>query len=423
MHGRQIKSYQIKSSQIKWDQIKSNQIKSNQVKYNRINPSYFHIQFNSLPVIRSCMNSIHILIFIGTSSIPTIFTKKQPPFFWPPQKKFGKDCGSRPRSIESSFEASHLGTRRFFAGNSPEDSWLEHVLMEVWFRSCSFLNKWFIGSDHGPPRWIFPRFFNQPIVVAPRTQSEKWTGISVMAFPEFRGLFGRFWRNLFQKVPQIWSTFPPDVFPIFQRTFQMVYFHHPSTNVFKSSVKVKHDFLLEWILPMWNLFISCTDSVSTNPVPVVAMSLTHLIWHMVSVKMRIPSHPSDLSLEYDHVEDWMLGRWEKSLCEGSQVCQDQFLTECQLWPRAMDICLETGHPWSFPLAKCHETQCIHLASDAPAPSEMWGKVWAIKATENNWLHKKWKGWSKQMALQDPASTAARSHSNLTGSGWTRVQHT
>lgn len=160
------------------------------------------------------------------------------------------------------------------------------------------------------------------------------------------------------------------------------YLHHPSTNVFKSSVKVKHDFLLEWILPMRNLFISCTDSTSTNPVPVVAMSLTHLIWHMVSVKMRIPSHPSDLSLEYDHVEDWMLWRWEKSLWEGSQGMPA--LT------KGNGHMLEKGHPWSFPLVKCHETQCIHLASDAPASSDMWGKVWATKATENNWLHKKWK---------------------------------
>ena len=41
----------------------------------------------------------------------------------------------------------------------------------------------------------------------------------------------------------------------------------------------------------------------------------------------------------------------------------------------------------------------------------------------NWNRKKWKAWSKKVALQDPASTAAKSHSNLTFSVWTWVQYT
>ena len=41
----------------------------------------------------------------------------------------------------------------------------------------------------------------------------------------------------------------------------------------------------------------------------------------------------------------------------------------------------------------------------------------------NWNRKKWKAWSKKVAIQDPASTAAKSHSNLTFSVWTWVHYT
>ena len=118
------------------------------------------------------------------------------------------------------------------------------------------------------------------------------------------------------------------------------YLHHPSTNVFKSSVKVKHDFLLEWILPMRNLFISCTDSTSTNPVPVVAMSLTHLIWHM-GVCQDEDSQPSEWSVS----RIWPCRRLNALAVRKNHSGKD--LKECQLWPRAMDICLKKVTPGHF----------------------------------------------------------------------------
>ena len=192
---------------------------------------------------------------------------------------------------------------------------------------------------------------------------------------------------------RIFSTFSSNFLQTFQMTKLNCFHHHRSTDVCKNTGIGKTFYSKECFLCK-NSSTGCTTSASTDPVPVVAISLKHLIWHLVCV----------------------------CVC----VCQDEFLSHIS------SCALSQSINWQ----KCHNktgsfecTPSIHAktAGETVRRSHLLVLRQGLKRFHSkraaNWNRKKWKAWSKKVALQDPASTAAKSHSNLTFSVWTWVQYT
>ena len=94
------------------------------------------------------------------------------------------------------------------------------------------------------------------------------------------------WRFL-----RIFTHFSLEIWPmIFRKMSNLNCFHHLSTDVSKKKIEGQSHMLFRWILPVQKyLSISCTASGSTDPVPVVAMSLKHLIsyWYLVCFKVCV----------------------------------------------------------------------------------------------------------------------------------------
>ena len=65
----------------------------------------------------------------------------------------------------------------------------------------------------------FPDFSTNQLLLRQGHRVKNGRASPSWLFLSFAPLFGRFWRNLFKKVPRIWSTFSPDVFPIFRANF------------------------------------------------------------------------------------------------------------------------------------------------------------------------------------------------------------
>ena len=189
--------------------------------------------------------------------------------------------------------------------------------------------------------------------------------------------------------PYIFSEFSSNFLQLFQMTKLNCFHHHRSTDVCKNTGIGKTFYSKECFL--------CKNSSTVARLlrqPLLYLLWQHLIWHLVCV----------------------------CVC----VCQDEFLSHIS------SCALSQSINWQ----KCHNKTGSfewHPSIHAKTTGETVRRSFLLMLQQGlkqlhskraaNWNRKKWKAWSKQVALQDPASTAAKSHSNLTFSVWTWVQYT
>ena len=214
---------------------------------------------------------------------------------------------------------------------------------------------------------------------------------------DFKPLPKKGWQNwkCSTYFPHIFSKFSSNFLQLFQMT-KLDCFHHRSTNVCKNTVKVKaafcsNEFLLCQECVIFWLHGFCVNQPCTCCGNVLE---TSHIWHLVCVCQEFLSHMSSsaLSLGYGRLKAQKT-KCHKKTCAFEQHRSIHAKTTGETVKRSYLLVLHQG------LKQLHSKRAA------------------------NWNRKKWKAWNKQVALQDPASTAAKSHSNLAFSVWTWVQYT
>ena len=126
---------------------------------------------------------------------------------------------------------------------------------------------------------------------------------------------------------RIFSTFSSNFLQTFQMTKLNCFHHHRSTDVCKNTGIGKTFYSKECFLCK-NSSTGCTTSASTDPVPVVAISLKHLIWHLVCVCVHVSGWISQPYIVLCPVS-------KHKLAEMPQ--QDRFL-----WMTPLDSCKNNG---------------------------------------------------------------------------------
>ena len=174
-------------------------------------------------------------------------------------------------------------------------------------------------------------------------------------------------------------------------------FHHWSTDACKNPAEGQDHFCSNESL-LRKSVNQLHDFCVSLSAPAVAMPSKHLIWHLVCVCVRVSGWISQPYIV---------------LCPVSAICASQS-TNRNATTRPVPL---NDTPRFMQKQRVRRWDGAYLLVLHQGLKQLHSKRAA------NWNRKKWKAWSKKVALQDPASTAAKSHSNLTFSIWTWVQYT